>query len=183
MGVFENCDILNRPSYQIIHDLGVGGGQVRGILYAPAHKLVDWTLLPMFLIALTAVTLGGWLSGSGIPSTAGLTAEQHSPSPRTTIGIASHEACLFREFKSHFYKVILIVCTSIVVTTLCVRSCCSFPSINLVLIYLLVDSSSGQQQLARTNSTNSDDTRIILPVDDEEKDQFTARQSLGKKSS
>jgi len=116
---------LSNASYQIIHDLGVGGGQVRGILYAPAHKLVDWTLLPMFLIALTAVTLGGWLSGSGIPSTAGLTAEQHSPSPRTTI-----------------------------------------------------DSSSGQQQLARTNSTNSDDTRIILPVDDEEKDQFTARQSL-----
>lgn len=95
---------LSNSSYQIIHDLGVGGGQVRGILYAPAHKLVDWTLLPMFLIALTAVTLGGWLSGS--------------------------------------------------------------------------DSSSGQQQLARTNSTNSDDTRIILPVDDEEKDQFTARQSL-----
>ncbi|CAG5096361.1 Oidioi.mRNA.OKI2018_I69.XSR.g14581.t2.cds [Oikopleura dioica] len=95
---------LSNSSYRKIHELVADGSLVKGLLYAPAHKLVDWTLLPMFLIALTSVTLGGWLSGS--------------------------------------------------------------------------DSQSDRPQLARTSSTTSDETRIILPADDEEKDQFTARQSL-----
>ena len=63
---------------------------MKGLLYAPAHKLVDWTLLPMFLIALTSVTLGGWLSGSGTRNAAILAAEQSGPPSRTTIGIIPH---------------------------------------------------------------------------------------------